>query len=216
MWLHNAPAHFRVVHGLRHHRGAWKLRAGRSPSGNHPWHSARRFAASKQSWESRCFVAPPGASCPDAGEKLLARLAPTLRALDAAVAETTANRGTASPQDGSVSAHRGWFGDCDRSRLGSFLSSYPDVVLELVTDDSGGHRRRALRRGHPPRRAGRARHGRRPDRRTPRLLVVGTPRYLARHGRPSSRRTRWRTGARVHFRPAASPIVGIGKRGRER
>src|SRR6185503_17175227 len=71
-----------------------------------------------------------------AGEKLLARLSPTLRELDAAVAETVENRTDGKPagrvriNTSKVAAEL-----VIAPRLGQFMSAYPDVVLEIVTDN---------------------------------------------------------------------------------
>ena len=74
-----------------------------------------------------------------AGEKLLARLAPTLRELDAAVAETISNRADGKPAGRvRISTSKAASETVIAPPLASFISTYPDVVLELVSDDRGG------------------------------------------------------------------------------
>src|SRR3954453_14790156 len=71
-----------------------------------------------------------------AGEKLLARLGPTLRELDAAVAETAANRSDGKPVGRvRISTSKTATEIVILPRLERFLSTYPDVVLELVADE---------------------------------------------------------------------------------
>src|SRR3954469_25026039 len=121
-----------------------------------------------------------------AGEKLLARLAPTLRDLDAAVAETTASRADGKPAGRvRISTSQAASEIVIAPRLGRFLSTYPDVVLELVTDerlvdivaerfDAGLRLGGQVGRDWAPGRGG-----------GPRGWVVGgTPKYFPRHGRP--------------------------------
>jgi len=120
------------------------------------------------------------------GEKLLARLAPTLRELDAAVTETIANRADGKPAGRvRISTSKAASEIVIAPRLGTFLSTYPDVVLELVSGDRlvdivAEHFDAGIRLGEQVVRdmvavqiGGRQR-----------LLVVGTPSYFSRHGRP--------------------------------
>lgn len=121
-----------------------------------------------------------------AGEKLLGRLAPTLRELDAAVAETIANRADGKPAGRvRISTSRVASEIIIAPRLGRFLSRYPDVVLELATDerlvdivaerfDAGIRLGEQVVRDMVAVQVG----GRQ------RLVVVGTPKYFDRHGRP--------------------------------
>ena len=120
------------------------------------------------------------------GEKLLARVAPTLRELDAAVAETIANRADGKPAGRvRISTSRAASEIVIAPRLGSFMSTYPDVVLELVSDDrlvdivaerfDAGIRlgEQVVRDMVAVQVGGRQR-----------LVVVGTRSYFSRHGRP--------------------------------
>ncbi len=121
-----------------------------------------------------------------AGEKLLSRLAPTLRELEAAVTETIANRADGKPAGRvRISTSKAASEIVIAPRLGTFLSAYPDVVLELVSDDRlvdivAERFDAGIRLGEQVVRdmvaveiGGRQR-----------LVVIGTPSYFARHGRP--------------------------------
>ena len=121
-----------------------------------------------------------------AGERLLARLAPTLRELESAVTETIANRADGKPAGRvRISTSKAASEIVIAPRLGTFLSTYPDVVVELVSDDRlvdivAERFDAGIRLGEQVVRdmvavpiGGRQR-----------LVVVGTPSYLSRHGRP--------------------------------
>jgi DNA-binding transcriptional LysR family regulator len=153
------------------------------------------------------------------GEKLLARVAPTLRELDAAVAETTANRSDGKPAGRvRISTSRVASEIVIAPRLGRFLSRYPDVVLELVTDerlvdivaerfDAGIRLGEQVVRDMVAVQVG----GRQ------RLLVVGTPKYFARHGRPRQPKDLLAHRCVVHFRAGGEPYRWeLEKGGRER
>jgi DNA-binding transcriptional LysR family regulator len=154
-----------------------------------------------------------------AGEKLLARLAPTLRELDAAVAETIANRADGRPAGRvRISTSKVASEIVIAPRLGRFLSSYPDVVLELVTDerlvdivaerfDAGIRLGEQVVRDMVAVQIG----GRQ------RLVVVGTPRYFARHGRPKQPKDLLGHRCVVHFRAGGEAYRWeLAKGGRER
>ena len=136
------------------------------------------------------------------GEKLLARLAPTLRELDAAVAETIANQADGKPSGRvRISTSKAASEIVIAPRLGRFLSTYPDVVLELVSDDrlvdivaerfDAGIRlgEQVLRDMIALQIGGRQR-----------LVVVGTPTYFSRHGRPRQPKDLLTHRCVVHFR----------------
>jgi DNA-binding transcriptional LysR family regulator len=154
-----------------------------------------------------------------AGDKLLARLAPTLRELDAAVAETTANRADGRPvgrvriNTSKVAAEI-----LIAPRLEAFLSTYPDVVLELVIEerlvdivaerfDAGIRLGEHLVRDMVAVPIG----GRQ------RIVVVGTPKYFARRGRPRQPRDLLAHRCVVHLRAGGEPYRWeLEKGGRER
>jgi DNA-binding transcriptional LysR family regulator len=154
-----------------------------------------------------------------AGEKLLARLAPTLRELDAAVTETIANRADSKPAGRvRISTSRAASEIVIAPRLGTFLATYPDVVLELVSDDrlvdivaerfDAGIRlgEQVVRDMVAVQIGGRQR-----------LLVVGTPSYFARHGRPRQPKDLLTHRCVVHFRSGGEPYRWeLEKGGRER
>jgi DNA-binding transcriptional LysR family regulator len=154
-----------------------------------------------------------------AGERLLARLGPTLRELDAAVAETTANRADGKPAGRvRISTSKVASEIVIAPRLGRFLSTYPDVVLELVTDerlvDIVAERFDAgIRLGeHVVRDMVAVQIGGRQ-----RLVVVGTPSYFARHGRPRQPKDLLAHRCVVHFRSGGEVYRWeLEKRGRER
>jgi DNA-binding transcriptional LysR family regulator len=154
-----------------------------------------------------------------AGEKLLGRLVPMLRELDVAVAETTANR-TDGKLEGRVRISTSKVASeiVIGPRLGRFLSTYPAVVLELVTDerlvDIVAERFDAgIRLGEQVLRdmiavpvGGRQR-----------LIVVGTPRYFARHGRPRQPKDLLAHRCVVHFKSGGEAYRWeLEKGGRER
>ena len=154
-----------------------------------------------------------------AGEKLLARLAPTLRELDAAVAETTANRADGKPAGRvRISTSQSASEIVIAPRLGRFLSTYPDVVLELVTDerlvdivaerfDAGIRLGEQVVRDMVAVQVG----GRQ------RLVVVGTPKYFARHGRPRQPKDLLAHRCVVHVRSGGEAYRWeLAKGGRER
>jgi len=121
-----------------------------------------------------------------AGEKLLARLRPMLSELDAAVAATTASAKPDTPS-GPLRI------TCSRiagelivaPRLGAFTAAYPDVALELVIDDRlvdvvAGRFDAGIRLGERVEKdmvavevGGRQR-----------LVVVATPGYFTKYGKP--------------------------------
>jgi DNA-binding transcriptional LysR family regulator len=153
------------------------------------------------------------------GEKLLARLAPTLRDLDAAVAETTANRADGKPAGRvRISTSKVASEIVIAPRLGRFLSTYPDVVLELVSDerlvdivaerfDAGLRLGEQVVRDMVAVQVG----GRQ------RLVVVGTPKYFARHGRPRQPKDLLAHRCVVHFRSGGEAYRWeLEKGGRER
>jgi DNA-binding transcriptional LysR family regulator len=154
-----------------------------------------------------------------AGERLLARLAPTLRELDAAVAETTANRADGKPAGRvRISTSKVASEIVIAPRLARFLSSYPDVVLELVTDERlvdivAEHFDAGIRLGEQVVRdmvavqvGGRQR-----------LVVVGTPGYFDRYGRPRHPKELLAHRCVVHFRAGGEPYRWeFEKAGRER
>ncbi|HSN29560.1 MAG TPA: LysR family transcriptional regulator [Kofleriaceae bacterium] len=119
-----------------------------------------------------------------AGDKLLARLVPTLASLDSAVAEAQERPGTPS---GTLRINLPKIAAelVVAPRLPAFTSAYPDVVVELVCEDRlvdivAGRFDAGIRLGERLARdmvaveiGGRQR-----------LVVVGTPAYFARHGRP--------------------------------
>ena len=119
-----------------------------------------------------------------AGERLYARLAPTLQELDAAVTETVAGAGLVAGLL-RINAPRLAALHLIAPRLGNFHQAYPDIVLDLVIDD-----------GLSDIVAGRfdagIRIGERLDkdviavRLTPEtsMLAVASPDYLARRGEP--------------------------------
>lgn len=120
-----------------------------------------------------------------AGEVLLGRLAPTLRELDAAVAATTAGRSARPSGPLRINMPRIAAELVVTPRLGAFTTAYPDVVLELVIEDrlvdivvqrcdAGIRLGEKLARDMIAVEVG----GRQ------RLVVVATPGYYARHGRP--------------------------------
>jgi DNA-binding transcriptional LysR family regulator len=150
---------------------------------------------------------------------LLARLAPTLRELDAAVAETTANRADGKPAGRvRISTSQSASEIVIAPRLGRFLSTYPDVVLELVTDqrlvdivaerfDAGIRLGEQVVRDMVAVQVG----GRQ------RLVVVGTPKYFARHGRPRQPKDLLGHRCVVHFRAGGEAYRWeLEKGGRER
>src|SRR3954469_22017153 len=154
-----------------------------------------------------------------AGEKLLARLAPTLRELDAAVAETTANRADGKPAGRvRISTSQAASEIVIAPRLRRFLSTFPDVVLELVTDerlvdivaerfDAGIRLGEQVVRDMVAVQVG----GRQ------RLVVVGTPKYFARHGRPRQPKDLLAHRSVVHFRSGGEAYrCEFEKGGRER
>lgn len=154
-----------------------------------------------------------------AGEKLLARLAPTLRELDAAVADITANRADGKPAGRvRISTSRVASEIVIAPRLERFLSAYPDVVLELVTDerlvdivaerfDAGIRLGEQVVRDMVAVQVG----GRQ------RLVVVGTPKYFSRHGRPRHPKDLLTHRCVVHFRSGGEPYRWeFAKAGRER
>ena len=154
-----------------------------------------------------------------AGEKLLARLAPTLRELDDAVAETTAARTDDRPA-GRVRINTSKVAAeiLIAPRLGAFMSSYPDVVLELVIEerlvdivaerfDAGIRLGEHLVRDMVAVDLG----GRQ------RIVVVGTPKYFSRHGRPRQPRDLLQHRCVVHLRSGGEPYRWeLEKSGRER
>jgi DNA-binding transcriptional LysR family regulator len=153
------------------------------------------------------------------GEKLLARLAPTLRELDAAVAETIANRADGKPAGRvRISTSKAASEIVIAPRLGSFMSTYPDVVVELVSDDRlvdivAERFDAGIRLGEQVVRdlvavqiGGRQR-----------LVVVGTPNYFARHGRPKQPKDLLSHRCVVHFRSGGEAYRWeLEKAGRER
>jgi DNA-binding transcriptional LysR family regulator len=154
-----------------------------------------------------------------AGEKLLARLTPTLRDLDAAVAETTASRADGKPAGRiRISTSKAASEIIVLPRLGRFLAAYPDVVLELVADerlvdivaerfDAGIRLGEQVVRDMVAVQVG----GRQ------RLVVVGTPRYFARHGRPRQPKDLLAHRCVVHFRSGGEAYRWeLEKGGRER
>ena len=154
-----------------------------------------------------------------AGEKLLARLAPTLRALAAAVAETTADRADGKPAGRvRISTSKVASEIVIAPRLGGFLASYPDVVLELVSDerlvdivaerfDAGIRLGEQVVRDMVAVQIG----GRQ------RLVIVGTAKYFARHGRPRQPKDLLAHRCVVHFRSGGEAYRWeLEKGGRER
>jgi DNA-binding transcriptional LysR family regulator len=154
-----------------------------------------------------------------AGVKLLARLAPTLRELDAAVAETTANRADGKPAGRiRISTSQSASDIVIAPRLERFLSTYPDVVLEMVTDerlvdivaerfDAGIRLGEQVMREMVAVQVG----GRQ------RLVIVGTPQYFARRGRPRQPKDLLEHRCVVHFRSGGEAYRWeLEKGGRER
>ena len=126
---------------------------------------------------------------------------------------------TVSPQDAFASARRRSASEIVIApRLGRFLSTYPDVVLELVTDerlvdivaerfDAGIRLGEQVVRDMVAVQVG----GRQ------RLVVVGTPKYFARHGRPRQPKDLLAHRCVVHFRSGGEAYRWeLEKGGRER
>jgi DNA-binding transcriptional LysR family regulator len=153
------------------------------------------------------------------GEKLLARIAPTLRELDAAVAETIAQREDGSPTGRlRISTSKAASEIVIAPRLKSFLSTYPNVALELVSDDrlvdivderfDAGIRlgEQVMRDMVAVQIGGRQR-----------LVVVGTPGYFSRHGRPRQPKDLLAHRCVVHLRAGGEAYRWeLAKAGRER
>lgn len=122
----------------------------------------------------------------EAGARLLARLRPTLGELEAAVAETTASARPGTPSGRlRVNASRIAAELVVAPRLAGFTAAFPEVTLELVCEDrlvdivahgfdAGIRLGERLARDMVAVEVG----GRQ------RLVVVATPGYFARHGRP--------------------------------
>ena len=142
----------------------------------------------------------------EAGERLLARLRPALDDIDLALSEVKGFRDRPAGRL-RINMSRSAARLIVAPRLASFLAAYPEVRLEIATDDgltdivAGGFDAGirldealqadmvAVRLGGPQR-----------------LVVVGSPDYFARHGRPATPadlaghacfRMRWPSGALV-------------------
>jgi DNA-binding transcriptional LysR family regulator len=154
-----------------------------------------------------------------AGEKLLVRLTPTLRELDAALAETIANRADGKPAGRvRISTSQTASEIVIAPRLAGFMSSYPDIVLELLSDDRlvdivAERFDAGIRLGEQVMRdmvavqvGGRQR-----------LVIVGTPSYFARHGRPKQPKDLLAHRCVVHSRAGGEAYRWeLEKAGRER
>jgi DNA-binding transcriptional LysR family regulator len=139
-----------------------------------------------------------------AGEKLLARIAPALREIDAALGEATASQRPSGRLRINLSRIAAEL--VIAPRLAAFTTAYPDVVLELVVDDRlvdivAGRFDAGIRLGERLAKdmvaveiGGRQR-----------LLVVATPAYFARHGRPRQPRDLLAHRCVVNLMPGGEP-----------
>ncbi len=142
-----------------------------------------------------------------AGDRLIAKISPLLGALDDAVAETATE---AVPDRASgrlrINASRIAAELVIAPRLGAFTAEYPDVTLEVVVEDrlvdivagrfdAGSRLGERLARDMVAVEVG----GRQ------RLVVVATPAYFARHGRPRQPRDLLAHRCIVNIMPGGEP-----------
>lgn len=138
----------------------------------------------------------------EAGERLLARVSPTLRELDAAVAETTANAAAGPSGRLRINLSRIAGELVVAPRLAAFTAAYPDVALELIIDDHmvdivAARFDAGIRLGERLAKdmVGVEVGGRQ------RLVVVATPAYFAAHGKPRHPRELLSHRCAVHLMP---------------
>jgi DNA-binding transcriptional LysR family regulator len=142
-----------------------------------------------------------------AGEKLLARLAQPLEALDAAIAETVASAKLDTPSGTvRINAPRIAAELVVAPRLGMFTAAYPDVRLEVVLEERlvdivAGRFDAGIRLGERLAKdmvaveiGGRQR-----------LVVVATPAYFARYGKPRQPRDLLAHRCVVNLMPGGEP-----------